>query len=216
MARPTTIAERIALTANFPTPRLQLVSEHTGRRRLAHLRRSGSLGEAQRVLAQQCDQLRHREIGEGSQRRAFSLGRRHVFKIPMLGWIPRFNLDANVNANITEVWAYETQAEGVPVAPCKLVWHESGIPIVIMERVHTVSHMTPMDRPPWAKLVDRSQIGHSKILRGLVAYDAGIASLGYFDDEMHRTDWNTASESVDAKWQRRLQRDRLQQLRAVT
>lgn len=75
-----------------------------------------------------------------------------------------------------------------PVAECKILWHESGLPVVVMEEVITGpaeddDKVAPWDDfPEWSHAVDGCQVGWSAI-DGWVIYDAGVPEAGEDDWE---------------------------------
>lgn len=58
----------------------------------------------------------------------------------------------------------------LPVAPCRLVWHESGIAILIMETVRPAA--ADDELPEWASLIDDHQVGW-RADGSCVIFDAG-------------------------------------------
>jgi hypothetical protein len=58
-----------------------------------------------------------------------------------------------------------------PIAPCELVWHESGLPVVIMERIECDPERD--DMPEWARRIDGHQVGWSQRASQWLIYDAG-------------------------------------------
>lgn len=211
-----TITERIAIAQTLAAPNIKFVSEKTGRRRLSALRRDGdrALSRACAQLTDQIEKRGHRFIGSGSQRNVFTNGPRAVVKTPTSGLSDRFGVSANARANVSEVLAYESASSGFPVAVCRLLWHESGLPVVIMERVREWDCDRDGELPEWADLIDGEQVGWSRLLRTPVAYDAGIASMGFYDDETYAGRRGTFAD-MDERWNRRLARQRQQQLRAA-
>lgn len=79
-----------------------------------------------------------------------------------------------------------------PVAECKIIWHESGLPVIVMEKVITDQYVkghkvAPWDDfPDWASRVDNSQVGWSTIDNAWVIYDAGYPESP--DDAWDRAD----------------------------
>jgi hypothetical protein len=58
----------------------------------------------------------------------------------------------------------------VPISACRIVWHETGMPIVIMERIDT---NPDRDMPDWSRRVDKEQVGWNERTQGFEVYDAG-------------------------------------------
>lgn len=63
----------------------------------------------------------------------------------------------------------------VPIAPCHVLWYESGLPILVMERVGIEREGFECDEAPphWAGDVDGRQVGWCASLDGWAVYDAG-------------------------------------------
>lgn len=101
------------------------------------------------------------ELGSGAERCVYD-GGDVVYKV---GW---------PEAQLNEVAAFEDPRTygGLPVAPCRIVWHESGLPIVIML---TVRPATPDDEdlPDWSTRIDHNQVGWRD--GQWYVYDAGSA-----------------------------------------
>lgn len=94
-----------------------------------------------------------------------------IVKLPMQTWDSNNSLLANCYSNLAEVVAYETGQYVGPIVPCRIVWHVSGIPLVVMEKVNT---MAPEgDKPDWAYRVDMYQVAWSELLNEWACYDAG-------------------------------------------
>lgn len=108
-------------------------------------------------------------LDSGADRTAFD-GGDIVYKV---GW---------PTSQMREVEAFENPASygDLPVAPCRLVWHANGIPIVIML---TVRPATPDDDlPEWSTRIDHQQIGWRD--GAWMVYDAGgpIDDIGSHGD----------------------------------
>lgn len=194
-----TILQRISLAEGLCQPDLALIPEAEGRSKLAKLKNDLDLVAAiNQVTAEMQSLPGYRPVASskaGIQRTVF-IGKDTVVKVPLVGYefscyyedpvryLERhdhpsetsyeFHPKDNVEANLIEVAAFETEGCDAPVAPCKLVWHYTGIPIVVMEKVQLISKKGGQAKPDWMNTFEQNQIGWSKTLRGWAAYDAGV------------------------------------------
>lgn len=178
---PTTYADRQALAFELPDPEpLDLIEAHVGQQILSRM----SLDEVNEALLELRMRLADRLIAHGGTRSVYcdegdSIG---VYKVPL--WVapgsPREDRDEmlvdSLMANRLEVAYYEhDEFHGLQVAPCRLVWDASGIPITIMEYVSGQAWArTSVPFPDRAQQVDGGQMGWSLMLKAWAAYDAGI------------------------------------------
>lgn len=96
----------------------------------------------------------------GTNRHTF-LDKDVVYKIPRtFHW--------GIGACKREVLAYEEQTDHLPMATCRLVYHQTGLPIVIMQKVQT----NMLGKPAWATRIDGSQVGLTAEKKWVV-FDAG-------------------------------------------
>lgn len=160
---------------------LHLVDEAAGRAALAALADEGpnAIVAACQTVSNELDKQLGHTFSRGSFRRVWIRGGIAV-KAPNCvdAMTSRFTV-AGVWHNLHEVHCHVAACYEVAVAPCKTVWHESGIPLTVMEEVHhdtdtSVRHAgsyptghADLDR------VDGSQLGWSKLLQTWVAFDAG-------------------------------------------
>lgn len=113
------------------------------------------------------------QLGSGAQRTVFGYGdTEFACKLPLPSDSWHESVEAHVKANILEVWLYETDAfnDGTTMAPRQLLWHESGVPVVLME------YMDRMDEdamPDWAFDIDGEQVGWSNQLDRPAVFDGG-------------------------------------------
>jgi hypothetical protein len=94
----------------------------------------------------------------------------------------------DLECQLTELAAFEypESYDYLPVAPCRIVWHSAGAPILVMQ---TVLPAVPGDElPEWASRVDSAQVGWTAGGQ-CVIFDAGFdlapehtaKSLGWMD-----------------------------------
>jgi hypothetical protein len=181
----------MSLTNYLPAPEgVPLVDEAEGMRRLSELLTEGSHALTEAILDATADIAElHRHLGSGAQRAVYVREdwSSAVYKLPLSRPTFHESLEAHVAANLQEVWLFEgerlrnfaysisghecngpLELERPEVAPCYVVWHESGIPIVVMERLSP-----ERDHPDWADHMDGPQGGWSNLLDEWVLYDAG-------------------------------------------
>ena len=107
-------------------------------------------------------------LGSGTTRQVFTFaGSNSVFKLPsgMTG----------IRCNQIEVAYYEQNGfYGHPVVPCRLLWTDYGLPIVVMEKVDVHEYWTTNnDKPAWGYNNDGGQVARSTLLGGQwAAFDA--------------------------------------------
>jgi hypothetical protein len=169
--------DRIELAQRLPDPAsLELISADEGEVMLAAM--------TGRELVLRCRVLQERlgalKLAEGGHRRAYrEPGSSAVFKLPQPAeWMTSVCEDGiemlveATMANFLEVAYYEQDAYcGLQVAPCRIVWERTGIPVVIMEYLTRPSDQA---MPAWAEHADGGQAGWSELLGSWAAYDAGI------------------------------------------
>jgi len=107
-----------------------------------------------------------------------------VYKVPRSG-SRNFCLDRCIEANLLESPLNPYLL--LPTAPRELVWHKSGIPVIVMEKVRVCS--TTEVLPPWAlsEETDGQQVG-MRPNGEYVLYDAGCSSAPsqWFDELIFR------------------------------
>lgn len=166
----------------LPAPEIRLVSAAVAWPLLLALledtdRLCRAIRSAERQLA------KHYEcIGSGSQRSVYGrMGHQVVYKLPLDCASEWESLPDHVWASLDEVFACEQDAHDAQIAPCRLVWHRSGVPIVVMDRVDELCSDDIDDE--LLGVVDCDQIGWSDLLDRQVIYDAGSGpkSAGYRD-----------------------------------
>lgn len=169
--------------ARLASPDISLTDRTLGRELLRQLR---EWGEAAVIAVHQCalDDLtaRYGVFDGGAQRTVFrDEAAGAVYKVAIPGGSGWADMRACIQAQYDELRAYELDYECIPVAPCRMVWHESGAPIIIMELLTRVQHETrgrdEDGLPWWAWSVDQMQIGWSQLLGGWAAYDAGLKPM---------------------------------------
>lgn len=193
MNSPTTASVELAAPSWLP-----IVDETVGRERLLAAWENQTLADlAVALLAElrSCPDMT--EFSEGSYRRAFGWGE-VVVKAPIgherIRGLDEYDDLIRCQQTALSCWSSlyefsctEPDAAPGPVAPCRLVWHESGLPIVIMERVLTRDEMlegedgwpreTPhpliASVPDWAEMIDGEQVGWSPSQGSWVIYDSG-------------------------------------------
>jgi hypothetical protein len=104
-----------------------------------------------------------------------------VYKVARPGGTSWGGMASCVRAQFDELRAYQLGYEGIPVAPCRMLWHETGAPIIVMELLTRVQHEmrdNERDLPWFVHSVDCMQIGWSALLDGWAVYDAGVAPHG--------------------------------------
>lgn len=136
---------------------------------------------ADRQLQRMAEDQVERELGrlyprlhEGGQRLAFD-GGRVVYKI------------GSIDSLMTELSMYERPelADHLPVAPCRMVYHENGCPILIMETVNPVRNAEGL--PDWALRVDGIQVGrnvHGEVLIFDADFGVSEASRSYNPEDV--------------------------------
>jgi hypothetical protein len=124
-------------------------------------------------------------IAGGQQRDVFN-GGTVVYKLPLPQATRWEDIIGHVWANLDEVFACEQDAHNVQIAPCRLVWHETGIPIVVMEHVDVLDDDDIEEE--LMDVVDSDQIGWSDLLDRQVCFDAGSGprQVGYRDSPWRR------------------------------
>lgn len=186
--------ERIELAAGLTAPALSLVSQEQAAGNFARLKdsREETLAAVEAVTAELLA-LEWGLIGEGMQRQVFAAG--GGSSMDAIVKIPHENVEvgqgfwgddgggfyAHLNSfsSLNEVMAYEDNTHGHPVMPCRLVWHESGLPIVVMERLSPEPADQPYDVPGEMKRAfDGGQIGWSALLGTWAGFDAGFPPNG--------------------------------------
>lgn len=107
----------------------------------------------------------------GSYRRVFAADD-VVYKVPnpkIGAWEAVYM--RSVWANVYEACQASDEYEG-PIAPCRIVWHESGLPVVIMERLGREQAPKGTAYPEWGRQVDNQQYAWSALLQSWAIYDA--------------------------------------------
>lgn len=224
----TTIYERMDLAAAFADPGIDLIDEAAGQALLDQMIKDEQKLYAAIELTRHAIDAAHSRLGRGNQRRIYR-GEACVYKLPLVDALWRqyltnperylqeyvhpddvdgFPPAQNINANLCEVWAFETGALSLPLAPCRLVWHASGIPIVVMERLNmrrrtdfpNVHGFYGSDN--WDDVYEGGQIGWSSLLGSWAGFDAGMPPDGMM--------------TTSAKWVRQLQRKRARQMQMTS
>lgn len=95
---------------------------------------------------------------------------------------------------LNEIMAFEdpSTVDGLPVARCRMVYHESGCPILIMETVRPARYGD--DIPDWARRIDCHQVGLNTE-GNWVIFDAG--SLLLAADNEHEVDEDEREGWID-------------------
>lgn len=110
-----------------------------------------------------------------------------VYKIPHAEKTWYEDVTDHVMANLLEAWLSNNDAladfsymcfvtgdlrcdREAAVMPCRILWHESGIPVVVMEQAE---HMRQDDLPDWCASFDGEQAGWSDLMDCVALYDAG-------------------------------------------
>jgi hypothetical protein len=140
---------------------------------LAELRRS----DIRTQLLPLLDQMRTlygAELGRGMSRVAFD-GGDAIYKVPI-----SHQGIAHCEREAAEHERPDHYA-GCPVAACRLVWHSSGLPVLVMEPVRAATRGER--RPSWARRVDSNQVGRNAHGRWVV-FDASHDLL-----EDHALQW---------------------------
>jgi hypothetical protein len=167
------------------------IDETQGRERLAWLSRNGELNEACVELweAFEADSFMspdHRR----SYRRVMYRSDLYSDDPDLVYKLPNTDDDGHDDNAIDGVWSNVYEAGGAahdaysgPIAACRIAWHESGVPVVVMERVtlyqfahEAIRRTNPV--PGWAREVDGQQIGWSDAAGAWVIYDAGCPPHG--------------------------------------
>jgi hypothetical protein len=115
--------------------------------------------------------------------RTVYIDREVVYKVPRPGGRSGFPINDCIEANLIESPLNTSGHGGLPLASRRLVWHKSGIPIVVMERVETV--LPAESLPKWSEAVDAQQVGRRTATGEFVIYDAGCMeppSNKWFED----------------------------------
>lgn len=105
------------------------------------------------------------------------IGPNLVYKVPNPDHAEAYG---GIHCSLYEVRCYETggwtsrQGARFPVVPCRIAWHESGLPVVVMERVEIHAEEDDVDGfPQWAGVIDKNQVGWSASMGAWAIYDAG-------------------------------------------
>lgn len=106
----------------------------------------------------------------GSHRRVFA-GSRIVYKTPNPDSHNRHSILESIWANLYEAGDASYDYRG-PITPCRLVWHESGMPVVVMERLGLTPAPADATSPEWCLEVENQQYAWSRILEAWTIYDA--------------------------------------------
>jgi hypothetical protein len=194
-----TVQQRIDLAAGLDVPDFSWIDEAEGRARFESLIADRQAArEASDAIAHWVEWesgKRWRLLGSGGQRRVYCLrddqdpASSVVVKVPYEHWDVvngywgkgpgALTVDVNMLANLNEVIAYEHEAIGYAVMPCRLVWHESGLPIVLMER------NSRCPEGEWEKIdrgmvdaFDGAQVSWSRLRGCLAGFDAGFPPRG--------------------------------------
>lgn len=80
-----------------------------------------------------------------------------------------------------------------PVAKTRLLWHSSGIPIIMMEKIDTGLPTSAL--PRWARGIEKRQVGYSQITENFVVYDASE-----FPGAMPPSTWSPHLREEESKW----------------
>lgn len=143
----------------------------------------------------------YERLGSGAQRTVFeSKCGKVVYKIARTNY-DWGDAEECMDANLAEVARFENGYDGIPVAPCRIVWHESGVPIVVMEKLDKPQHECDdegvcEDVPWWSHRVDGSQIGWSNLLGCWAVYDAGIDNFMNSDEIERLAEENEQGEQA--------------------
>lgn len=138
--------------------------------------------DAERAMAQLVREVwanLDRDEGDSGRYRTTWLLDETVIKIPTTG--DGWDIRGGACSSLLEVHQYESGGydDGYgklhEIVPCRIVWHESGLPIVIMERIeaHWPDGKGCQWRPDWTDIVDNGQVGYNERTRSWQIYDAG-------------------------------------------
>lgn len=183
-----TITDLVQLAAGLADPDLPLVDEVQGRLRYENLlTKSANVIAAVRTVREQIDKLYTME-GQGTSRAVYRSSD-CVYKCPIEHYSGAV---FNCMTNLVEALTYTSNHErAFPVVPCRIVWHELGVPIIVMERVEV--YYASGNEPGWAEQVDSNQVAYSPLLGSWGAYDAGYAPSSFRGDDSTE-DWDTTTK----------------------
>lgn len=215
------LTSRIQLALELEAPPLTFVEEATGQELYQSLTTEHAVADAITKVFERMKVLPGYRLvrGEkaGAQRSVF-IGATTVVKVPLVGdahleyledttkylkehYHPtevEFSPFDNMLSSLIEVAAYETDSLAHPTAPCRLLWHESGVPVVVMEKLILRTRIHG-EVPDWSEEYECNQIGWSKMLSSWAGFDAGQAP-----------DTTTLDER---KWLAHMQRQKKRQLK---
>jgi hypothetical protein len=165
---------------------LPTIAGAEGRSRLIELAsETGALHEATCELADALDAMHElHALPGGSYRRVYASSTEQdgwVLKMPNL---PVSEIDDE--NPLLGAWSNVYEVEQAPaayrgdIAPAVLVWHESGLPLVVMRRVIVREAVHELIRrtnpiPSWAEAADCGQVGWDDELGQWLIYDAGCS-----------------------------------------
>jgi hypothetical protein len=157
--------------AQLPAPEVPLLTQEEGMIALRNLMcrgRSSTKGVIYRLNRQMRERYGMPLTG---MTRSVYAHREVVYKLPRPGGGSGFLIGDCIEANLIESSLNTAGHDGLPLASRRLVWHKSGIPIIVMEKVETG---LPADSlPKWSKAVDAQQVGRRTATGEYVVYDAG-------------------------------------------
>lgn len=173
------LTQREALAARLADPALDLVGGQAGASRLAQLC-DDALALAIDAAAADLNSA-YIYLASGEQRDVWE-GLSCVYKLARDDETMSGTAADHVAACIAEVHAYEINGyDDLQVAPCRLAWHASGVPIVVMERLDMGRRDPALlagEWPDWANFVDCEQVAWSSLLGDWAVYDAGLSPEG--------------------------------------
>ncbi len=156
------------------SPAVELVTQEKGLLALANLLSAGrgSAAGAIHRLNRQMGKLYGPPLKNGMTRTVFT-NREVVYKVPCAGARHGgLTLKSCIEANLIES-PLNTRPYSLPLASRKLVWHRSGIPIVVMEVLRTDLELDSL--PSWSleESIDGQQVGMRMATGEYVIYDGG-------------------------------------------
>ena len=147
-------------------PNLPIVSREEGVQQLSAVigHPTECLARAEIVIQQLEEEDSYRYVGEGSFRVTYKR-EGVVYKAPRDS---RGSILECIVANLNEGIAAQLQWP-IPMPQTEVIWHENGIPIIMMEEIATNIPQTKL--PDWAKTIDGLQAGRSIATKKIVPYD---------------------------------------------
>lgn len=171
----------VDIRSALAAPSIQGISENLGLQRFAALVADPEQLEDLLEAVNAEIEVLGKFLGYGTSRRVYMVDGL-VCKVPIYKNNAKRAI-ANCQSNLAEVAAYETGQYAGPVVPCRIAWHESGVPLVVMEAVD-VDGADETSLPAWAYDIDSWQVAWSDLLGCLACYDAGYPVYNMLTDAM--------------------------------